>query len=209
MLLLFVFPYTIREFFASIKCRLFPAHIMWWAASGVLHEVNHPATNPFSPIFPLLPPPPLHLRAYPSIRLISHILSYITSVICLLLLDFSVQSHLLQLNLIMFQEDFKKSYNHWFQIMLITFAAPHLNDPNVYGDWNNGGNTIGGSYNNGNSGWGYHNNGYYGKRDIGRCIHWPISLMVSLSRYVVLGGFSIHNQGFFLHQYNADFFLLP
>ena len=166
MLLLFVFPYTIREFFASIQCRLFPAHIMWWAASGVLHEVNHPATNTFSPIFPLLPPPPLHLRAYPSIRLISHILSYITSVICLLLLDFSVQSHLLQLNLIMFQEDFKKSYNHWFQIMLITFAAPHLNDPNVYGDWNNGGNTIGGSYNNGNSGWGYHNNGYYGKRDI-------------------------------------------
>ena len=151
-----------------------------------------------SPLSSLSSPPPLHLRAYPSIRLIIHILSFITSVICLLLLDFSVQSHLLQLNLIMFQENFKKSYNHWFQIMLITFAAPHLNDPNVYGDWNNGGNTIGGSYNNGNSGWGYpHNNGYYGKRDIGKCIHWPIILMVSLSRYVVLGGFSIHNQGFF------------
>ena len=55
--------------------------------------------------------------------------------------------------------------------MLITFAAPHLNNPSVYGDWTNGGNTIGGSHNNGNSGWGCHNNGYYGKRDIGKCIH--------------------------------------
>ena len=55
--------------------------------------------------------------------------------------------------------------------MLITFAAPHLNDPNVYGDWINGGDTIGGSHNNGNSGWGYYNNGYYGKREIGKCIH--------------------------------------
>ena len=57
MLLLFVFPYTIREFFASIQCRLFPAHIMWWTASGVLHEVNHPATNPFSPTSPPPSPP--------------------------------------------------------------------------------------------------------------------------------------------------------
>ena len=84
--------------------------------------------------------------------------------------------------------------------MLITFAAPHPNDPNVYGDWpwTNGG----------NSGWGYpHNNGYYGKRDIGKCIHWSIILVVSLSRYVVVVGFSIHNQGVFLPQYNADFFL--
>ena len=32
--------------------------------------------------------------------------------------------------------------------------------------------------------------------------------MVSLSRYVVVVGFSIHNQGVFLSQYNADFFLL-
>ena len=58
--------------------------------------------------------------------------------------------------------------------MLITFVAPRPNDPNVYGGgpWTNGGNTIGGSHNNGNSGWGYpHNNGYYGKRDIGKCIH--------------------------------------
>ena len=49
--------------------------------------------------------------------------------------------------------------------MLITFAAPRPNDPNVYGDWpwTNGGNTVGGS----------------------------------------------HNNGIFLHQYNADFFLLP
>ena len=33
--------------------------------------------------------------------------------------------------------------------MLITFAAPRPNDPNVYGDWpwTNGGNTIGGSHN--------------------------------------------------------------
>ena len=96
--------------------------------------------------------------------------------------------------------------------MLITFAAPRPNDPNVYGDWpwTNGGNTIGGSHNNGNSGWGYpHNNGYYGKRDIGKCIHWSIILMVSLSRYVVVDGFSIHNQGVFLPQYNADFLPVP
>ena len=94
--------------------------------------------------------------------------------------------------------------------MLITFATPHLNDPNVYCDWTNGGDTIGGSHNNGNSGWGYYNNGYDGKREIGKCIYGSIILMVSLTRYVVVDGFSIHNQGFFfLHQYNADFFLLP
>ena len=92
--------------------------------------------------------------------------------------------------------------------MLITSAAPHPNDPNVYGDWTNGGNTIGGSHNNGNSGWGCHNNGYYGKRDIGKCIHWSIIPMVFLSHYVFVVDFSIHNQGIFLHQYNADFFLL-
>ena len=134
MLLLFVFPYTIREFFASIQCSLFPAHIMWWAASGVLHEVNHPATNPFSPTSSPPSPPPTppsqECLSLHSIDLPYFILYYVHSVICLLLLDFSVQSHLLQLNLIMFQENFKKSYNHWFQIMLITFAAPHLNDPN-------------------------------------------------------------------------------
>ena len=50
-------------------------------------------------------------------------------------------------------------------------AFIHLNDPDVYGDWINGGDTIGGSHNNGNSGWGYYNNGYYGKREIGKCIH--------------------------------------
>ena len=81
--------------------------------------------------------------------------------------------------------------------MLITFATPHLNDPNVYGDWTNGGDTIGGSHNNGNSGWGCHNNGYDEKREIGKCIYGSIILMVSLSRYVVVDGFSIHNQGFF------------
>ena len=31
--------------------------------------------------------------------------------------------------------------------MLITFATPHLNDPNVYCDWTNGGHTIGCSHN--------------------------------------------------------------
>ena len=73
-----------------------------------------------------------------------------------------------------FPRKFKKKVKLLIQIMLITFAAPRPNDPNVYGDWpwTNGGNTIGGSHNNGNSGWGYpHNNGYYGKRDIGKCIH--------------------------------------
>ena len=131
--------------------------------------------------------------------------------ICFLLLLFSVQCYLPQLNLIIFQGNLKKKVKLLIQIMLITFAAPRPNDPNVYGDWpwTNGGNTIGGSHNNGNSGWGYpHNNGYYGKRDIGKCIHWSIILMVSLSRYVVVVGFSIHNQGVFLPQYNADFFLL-
>ena len=110
-----------------------------------------------------------------------------------------------------FPRKLKKKVKLLIQIMLITFAAPRPNDPNVYGDWpwTNGGNTIGGSHNNGNSGWGYpHNNGYYGKGDIGKCIHWSIILMVSLSRYVVVDGFSIHNQGVFLPQYNADFFLL-
>ena len=73
-----------------------------------------------------------------------------------------------------FPRKLKKKVKLLIQIMLITFAAPRLNDPNVYGDWpwTNGGNTIGGSHNNGNSGWGYpHNNGYYGKRDTGKCIH--------------------------------------
>ena len=85
--------------------------------------------------------------------------------ICFLLLHFSVQCYLLQLNLIIFQGNLKKKVKLLIQIMLITFAAPHPNDPNVYGDWpwTNGGNTVGGS----------------------------------------------HNNGIFLHQYNADFFLLP
>ena len=71
-----------------------------------------------------------------------------------------------------FSRKFKKRLQLLIQIMLITSAAPRPNDPNVYGDWTNGGNTIGGSHNNGNSGWGYpHNNGYNGKRDIDKCIH--------------------------------------
>ena len=39
--------------FASIQCRLFPAPIMWWATSGVLYEINYPATIPCSPTSPL------------------------------------------------------------------------------------------------------------------------------------------------------------
>ena len=62
------------------------------------------------------------------------ILTCITSVICFLLLAFSVQSYLLQLNLIIFQENLKKKLQQLIQIILITFAAPHPNDPNVYGD---------------------------------------------------------------------------
>ena len=158
------------------------------------------------------PSPFIFLPIHPFTRLISYISFCITSVICLLLLDFSLQCYLLQLNLIIFQGNLKKKVKLLIQIMLITFAAPRPNDPNVYGDWpwTNGGNTIGGSHNNGNSGWGYpHNNGYYGKRDIGKCIHWSIILMVSLGRYVVVDGFSIHNQGVFLPQYNADFLPVP
>ena len=81
--------------------------------------------------------------------------------------------------------------------MLITFAVPHLNNPSVYGDWTSGGHTIGCSHNSGNSGWGCHNNGYYGKRDIGKCIHWSIILMVFLSRYVVVVGFPYTTKEFF------------
>ena len=80
------------------------------------------------------------------------------------IVTFAMQCYLLQLNLIIFQGNLKKKVKLLIQIMLITFAAPRPNDPNVYGDWpwTNGG----------NSGWGYpHNNGYYGKRDIGKCIH--------------------------------------
>ena len=74
--------------------------------------------------------------------------------------------------------------------MLITFAAPRLNDPaqpnkwgvNVGGGRNNsnhgggvnvgghnGGVNVGGGRNNGNSGWGF-NFGSQGKSDIGKCI---------------------------------------
>ena len=51
-----------------------------------------------------------------------------------------------------FSRKFKKRLQLLIQIMLITSAAPHPNDPNVYGDWTNGGNTMGGSHVNGNSG---------------------------------------------------------
>ena len=75
-------------------------------------------------------------------------------------------------------------------MMLITFAAPRLNDPaqpnkwgvNVGGGHNNGnhgwgvnvrwpsgGVNVGGGRNNGNSGWGF-NFGSQGKSDIGKCI---------------------------------------
>ena len=83
------------------------------------------------------------MRAGQKSKLITHILSCITSVICFLLLHFSVQCYLLQLNPIIFQENLKKRLQLLIQIMLITSAAPHPNDPNVYGDWTNGGNTMG------------------------------------------------------------------
>ena len=51
-----------------------------------------------------------------------------------------------------FSRKFKKRLQLLIQIMLITSAAPDPNDPNVYGDWTNGGNTMGGSHVNGNSG---------------------------------------------------------
>ena len=48
-----------------------------------------------------------------------------------------------------FPRKLKKKVKLLIQIMLITFAAPRPNDPNVYGDWpwTNGGNTVGCSHN--------------------------------------------------------------
>ena len=147
-------------------------------------------------------------------------------------------------------------------MMLITFAAPHLNDParpNTWGvnvDWPNGGVDVGGGHNNGNHGWGVnvgwpnggvnvgggHNNGNHGwgvnvgwpsggvnvgggrnngnsgwgfnfgsqgKRDIGRCITAFIDNSNVISLLLCCCCLFFHTQsGNFLHQYNADFFLL-
>ena len=147
-------------------------------------------------------------------------------------------------------------------MMLITFAAPHLNDParpNTWGvnvDWPNGGVNVGGGHNNGNHGWGVnvgwpnggvnvgggHNNGNHGwgvnvrwpsggvnvgggrnngnsgwgfnfgsqgKRDIGRCITAFIDNCNVISLLLYCCCLFFHTQsGNFLHQYNADFFLL-
>ena len=60
------------SFFASIQCRLFPALRMWWTASGVLYEMNYPATIPSSSTSPLLSLP-LHLLSHTSIHSINQL----------------------------------------------------------------------------------------------------------------------------------------
>ena len=181
MFLVLVFPYTTRESFCinitqTLSCSYKVVGSLW---SFVWDQL--PATIPCSPSSPPPPLPFTWLPIHPSIWLISCISSCITSVICLLLLDISVKCYF-NLTSYFFRKIKKKLQ------LLISDNANYFS-----------GNTIGGSHNNGNSGWGYHNNGYYGKRDIGKCIHWSIILTVFLSRYVVVVGFSIHNQEIFLH----------
>ena len=115
-------------------------------------------------------------------------------------------------------------------MMLITFAAPHLNDParpNKWGvnvDWPNGGVNVGGGHNNGNHGWGVNvgwpnggvnvgggrnngnsgwgfNFGSQGKRDIGRCITAFIDNSNVISLLLCCCCLFFHTQsGNFLHQ---------
>ena len=52
------FPYTTKELFCIKAMQTFSCSFNVVTASGVLYEMNHPATNPSSPTSPLSPPPP-------------------------------------------------------------------------------------------------------------------------------------------------------
>ena len=66
----YVFRTQPGNLFASIQCRLLPASIVWWPASGVLHAINHAATIPSFPTSPLLslPLPFPSLAFHPTIH---------------------------------------------------------------------------------------------------------------------------------------------